>query len=112
MLDALLSNAIKFGRAGGAARVTAARMPDGGVALSVSDDGIGIAAGDIARCLEPFGQVEAGLARATGGMGLGLALTKALAEANGGALAIESEKGRFTRATIAFPPARIAGGGE
>lgn len=112
MLDALLSNAIKFGRAGGAARVTAARTPDGGVALSVSDDGIGIAAGDIARCLEPFGQVETGLARATGGMGLGLALTKALAEANGGALAIESEKGRFTRATIAFPPARIAGGGE
>jgi PAS domain S-box-containing protein len=112
MLDALLSNAIKFGRAGGTARVTAGRTPEGGVALSVADDGIGIAPGDIARCLEPFGQVETGLARSHGGMGLGLALVKALAEAHGASLSIDSQKDRYTRVTIAFPPARVAGAGE
>jgi PAS domain S-box-containing protein len=112
MLDALLSNAIKFGRPGGTARVSAARAPDGGVALTVADDGIGIAPDDVARCLEPFGQVETGLARSHGGMGLGLALVKALAEAHGASLSIDSQKDRYTRVTIDFPPGRVAGAGE
>jgi two-component system, cell cycle sensor histidine kinase PleC len=112
MLDALLSNAVKFGRAGGTARVTAEPTQDGGVRVGVVDDGIGIAPEDLARCLEPFGQVETGLARSTGGMGLGLALTKALAEANGASVSLDSQKDRFTRVTIAFPPARVGGAGE
>ncbi|MFM7345823.1 MAG: PAS domain-containing sensor histidine kinase [Tagaea sp.] len=112
MLDALLSNAIKFGRAGGRARISAVRAETGGVALIVEDDGIGIAPEDIARCLEPFGQVESGLARANGGMGLGLALVDALAAAHGAKLSIDSEKDRFTRVTIAFPPERSAGPGD
>ena len=112
ILDELISNAIKFGRAGGAARVTATRASDGGIELVVADDGIGIAPEDIAHCLEPFGQVETSLARSNGGMGLGLALTKALAEAHGATLSIASGKDRFTRVTIAFPPQRSAGAGE
>ncbi|MCM0019790.1 MAG: ATP-binding protein [Tagaea sp.] len=112
MLDALISNAIKFGRQGGTTRVSAGLSPPGGVTLIVADDGIGIAPEDLARCLEPFGQVETGFERQNGGMGLGLALTKALAEAYGATLAIDSQIGRFTRVTIAFPPVRVAGPGE
>lgn len=112
MLDALVSNAIKFGRAGGRAKISAAGAANGGVAISVDDDGIGIAPEDVARCLEPFGQVETGLARSHGGMGLGLALVDALATAHGAKLTIDSEKDRFTRVTIAFPPERIAGPGD
>ncbi|MFM8799447.1 MAG: sensor histidine kinase, partial [Tagaea sp.] len=108
MLDPLVANAIKFGRAGGTATVTAARAEGGGVRLVVADDGMGIAPEDIAHCLEPFGQVENGLARRHGGIGLGLALVKAQAEAHGGTLALESRKGAFTRVTIVFPPGRIA----
>jgi PAS domain S-box-containing protein len=112
ILDAQVSNAVKFGRAGGTVRVSAARTPGGGASLRVLDDGIGIAPENIARCLEPFGQVDSGLARATGGLGLGLALAKALAEANGARLTLESEKDRFTRVTIDFPPEQIAGLGD
>jgi two-component system cell cycle sensor histidine kinase PleC len=107
-----VSNAVKFGRAGGKVRVTATRTQEGGAELAVLDDGIGIAPENLERCLEPFGQVESGLARATGGMGLGLALAKALATANGARLTLASEKDRFTRVTIDFPPGRIAGAGD
>jgi PAS domain S-box-containing protein len=112
MLDALISNAIKFGRQGGTARVSAGRAQDGAVTLIVADDGMGIAPEDLSRCLEPFGQVETGLARSHGGMGMGLALTKALAEAYGATLSIDSQVGRFTRVTIAFPSVRVSGPGE
>jgi signal transduction histidine kinase len=45
-------------------------------------------------------------------MGLGLALVDALAAAHGAKLSIDSEKDRFTRVTIAFPPERSAGPGD
>jgi two-component system, cell cycle sensor histidine kinase PleC len=103
-----LSNAIKFGREGGEARISVLRTRDGGVAIAVEDDGIGIADDDLDKCVEPFEQVEKGLARRAGGMGLGLTLAKSLCEAQGGRLLLESEKDRYTRVTVAFPPARTA----
>ncbi|MCA3265508.1 MAG: PAS domain-containing sensor histidine kinase [Azospirillum sp.] len=108
MLDPLIANAIKFGREGGTASVTATRAEGGGIRVIVADDGIGIAPEDIAACLEPFGQVESGLTRRHGGIGLGLPLVKAQIEAHGGTLALESRKGAFTRVTIVFPPGRVA----
>jgi len=108
IFDALLSNAIKFGRDGGQARIRLRRANDGGVAIAIEDDGIGIADEDLDKCVLPFEQVEKSLARKEGGLGLGLSLAKALAEAQGGQLLLESQKDRFTRVTISFPAARMA----
>jgi two-component system, sporulation sensor kinase E len=108
IVDALLSNAIKFGRDGGQARIRMRRANDGGVAIAVEDDGIGIAGEDLDKCILPFEQVEKSLARKEGGLGLGLSLAKALAEAQGGRLVLESEKDRFTRVTVSFPATRMA----
>jgi PAS domain S-box-containing protein len=108
IFDALLSNAIKFGRNGGKARIRMTRANDGGVAIAIEDDGIGIADEDLDKCVLPFEQVEKSLARKEGGLGLGLSLAKALAEAHGGQLVLESEKDRFTRVTVSFPAARMA----
>jgi PAS domain S-box-containing protein len=108
IFDALLSNAIKFGRDGGQARIRLLRANDGGMAIAVEDDGIGIADEDLDKCVLPFEQVEKSLARKEGGLGLGLSLAKALTEAQGGHLLLESEKDRFTRVTVSFPAARIS----
>src|SRR5262249_39705084 len=79
------------------------RHDDRGLAISVSDTGIGMAPEHIPKALERFGQVDASLARKYEGTGLGLPLTKALAELHGGTLAIESEPGVGTTVTIRLP---------
>jgi signal transduction histidine kinase len=107
MLTSLLSNAIKFTPAGGAVRVFAALGPDGGIALTVADTGVGIPANDIPRALEAFGKVYAHQPRgARQGFGLGLPICKALAELHGARLEIDSAQGRGTTARIAFPARR------
>ena len=54
--------------------------------MTVSDDGVGIAADDIARVLELFGQIRRYSLRNHGGNGLGLTLSKLLTEMHGGTL--------------------------
>jgi len=98
----LLSNAVKFTPAGGEVRI-AARRDGGDMLISVSDTGIGMAAEEIPRALEPFGQIDGTLARRYDGTGLGLTITKAFVEMHGGALSLDSEKGRGTTATIRLP---------
>ncbi|MGH6929641.1 MAG: sensor histidine kinase, partial [Dongiaceae bacterium] len=82
----LLTNAIKFTPEGG--RVMLFATDDGGpeVVLGVSDTGIGIAAADLPRVLEPFGQIENIFTRTHGGTGLGLPLAKMLVALHGGRL--------------------------
>jgi signal transduction histidine kinase len=102
----LLSNAVKFTPAGGEVKITAA--PNGqGLAISVADNGIGIAPEDIPRAMERFGQIDSVLSRKHDGTGLGLPLAKHLAELHGAAFAIESEVGVGTTVTITFPPGRV-----
>jgi two-component system cell cycle sensor histidine kinase PleC len=102
----LLSNAIKFTDPQGAVSVTLRREPDGGFALRVADTGIGIAADKMALALEPFGQVEQGLARRHPGIGLGLPLAQRLVELHGGTMEITSQPGQGTTVTARFPPAQ------
>jgi signal transduction histidine kinase len=103
----LLSNAIKFTPAGGEVRLTAARAADGGLSMTVVDSGIGIDAVALERVFMPFERVRDGGARDVPGTGLGLAIARGLAELHGGALTIESEPGRGTRATLRLPPGRV-----
>ena len=101
----LLSNAVKFTPEGGRIGVAVRKTGDGETALCVTDTGIGIKREDMARITEPFVQAEGSLARRHEGTGLGLALTKSLAELHGGRLAISSQPGEGTTVTIYFPPA-------
>jgi PAS domain S-box-containing protein len=103
----LVTNAVKFTPAGGAVSMSAALEPSGEIAISVADTGIGIAAEDIPRALQPFGQVDNSLARAHGGTGLGLPLALRLVELHGGTLTIESERGAGTTVTVILPPERV-----
>lgn len=104
MLSHLLDNAIAYTQEGGAITLSAER--DGGlVRLSVADNGPGVAAADIDRILRPFEQGGLSIADHASGAGLGLTLVKALAEAQGGALEIESAPGRGFRATVSLPAA-------
>jgi signal transduction histidine kinase len=102
----LLSNAVKFTLDGGNVSVTVRQLEDE-VQVSVSDDGIGIAAEDQARIFEEFQQ--AGGARTEQGTGLGLALARRFVELHGGRLWVESDLGRGSRFTFALPHRTLEG---
>jgi len=104
----LLSNAVKFTPAGGQITLQATLEPDGGVAFRVRDTGIGIAAADLPKALEPFGQVDSSLARKYEGAGLGLPISRALIELHRGRFVLASEPGIGTTVTFSLPPDRIA----
>ena len=103
----LLSNAVKFSREGGDVRVTSTRR-GGGLAIAVSDTGIGIAPEDIPKALAPFGQIERKVRRKQEGTGLGLPLAKQLVELHGGTFAIESTLNVGTTVTFLLPASRVA----
>jgi PAS domain S-box-containing protein len=107
MVTNLLSNAYKFNQEGGTIDIEAIYTPDQGLDLSVADTGIGIAKEDLARITLPFSQVESHISRNYQGTGLGLAITKSMMELHGGALLIDSEKGKGTKVTLHFPAACV-----
>jgi signal transduction histidine kinase len=79
------------------------------VAVDVADTGIGIAASDVPKALERFGQVDGRVARKYEGTGLGLPLSKRLMELHGGTLELRSEPGVGTTVTITIPADRVLG---
>lgn len=107
----LLSNAVKFTPAGG--RVTLAAVRDGGmIDLSVSDNGIGIAANDLPRLGDPFFQAKGSYDRSYDGTGLGLSVVRGLVGLHGGTLTIESAPGIGTRVGVRLPIAGVAAASE
>ncbi|HYH17181.1 MAG TPA: PAS domain-containing protein [Azospirillum sp.] len=110
MLVNLGHNGIKFSRRGGRVRIAARSAPDGGLDLSVADTGVGIAPQDFGRVWEPFGQAAAAHVRQAGGVGLGLTITKALIEAHGGEVHLDSAPGQGTTVTLSFPAERCGAG--
>ncbi len=100
----LLGNAVKFTPAGGHVALEYAREGEA-VVLRVADSGIGIAPEQQAHVFEPFAQVEADLARSHGGVGLGLPISRQLAERNGGSLSLDSALGQGTTVTLRLPRA-------
>ena len=107
MLINLLSNAVKFTESGGKIAVSGDLQEDGALGITVTDNGIGIAAEDIPKAMSTLGQVDGALNRRYEGTGLGLPLVKLLAELHGGRFEIESEIGVGTNATIWFPKERV-----
>lgn len=117
----LVSNAIKFTPAAGVVTVSMEKSGDG-IDIVVTDTGIGMSAEDIELALAPFGQVDSTLNRRHMGTGLGLPLSKSLAELHGGTIRIESVPGEGTSVTVhllhkpptaeAAPALRLVMGGQ
>ena len=106
----LLSNSIKFTGPGGQVIVSTAVSDDCAVVLRVRDTGVGMSEKDIAAALEPFRQAATSGSWGSGGSGLGLPLTKALAEANRAHFSIKSAPNAGTLVEIAFPANRVVAG--
>jgi PAS domain S-box-containing protein len=104
----LLSNSIKFTGAGGQVIVSTALADGGEAVLRVRDTGIGMSERDIETALEPFRQLATSSRWSSAvGSGLGLPLTKALAEANRASFHIKSAIDSGTLVEILFPATRV-----
>jgi PAS domain S-box-containing protein len=104
MLFNLLSNAVKFTDREGHIKVVADVATDGGVKISVIDDGIGIDSKDIPTVFAPYGQVTSQSNDKQNGTGLGIPLVVELLTLHHGELEFESEVDKGTTMTLAFPP--------
>jgi signal transduction histidine kinase len=94
----LIDNAVKYGHV---ARMAIA--DDGGMLrIAVEDDGPGIPAADLARVVEPYVRLDSSRSRATGGVGLGLAVARDAARLHGGELVLENRAEGGLRATLAL----------
>ncbi len=102
----LVSNAVKYTPSGGRVAI-AVLLEDGAPTIRVSDTGIGIEEKDLERVLEAFVQIENQANRQSIGTGLGLPLTRKLAELHGGTLTLSSRPGAGTTITIALPGDRL-----
>jgi CheY-like chemotaxis protein/anti-sigma regulatory factor (Ser/Thr protein kinase) len=103
ILRNLVSNALKFTERG-QVRVSAQMDPGGAaVVFSVSDTGIGIAPEDQERVFEEFVQLDSPVQRSVKGTGLGLPLSRSLAEVLGGSLSVESQPGVGSTFTAVIP---------
>lgn len=97
----LVDNAVKFNsKSEGHVIITAVEMPEGGVIVTIEDDGIGIPDGEYEHIFEPFYQLEAPLTRRYGGMGLGLAIVKGMIELHDGTITIKSQVESGTRVIV------------
>jgi signal transduction histidine kinase len=95
----LLDNAVKYGKSGTAELQVGVRSID----INIDDDGPGIPEDELARVLEPFYRLEASRSRETGGVGLGLAIAQAIAQAHGGTVTLLNRPVGGVRAKIVLP---------
>ena len=102
LLDNLVSNAIKFTPPGGRVAVQLSAR-DERVWFEISDTGIGIPAGERERLFERFFRSQSALERQIEGTGLGLYISKAIVEAHGGRIGVQSEPEEGTTFIVELP---------
>ena len=99
-----VSNAIHCTEAGGIIVLRAGLESDEALAISITDDGIGIHAADLPHVFERFYRTDQSRSRGIGGTGLGLAITRAIVEAHGGTITVASDGlGQGVTVTIRLP---------
>jgi two-component system, OmpR family, phosphate regulon sensor histidine kinase PhoR len=112
VLQNLVQNALKYGNVGGHVRIEAKHIPSlgrqaaGRYAVSVVDDGPGIAPEHLPRLTERFYRVDVASSREKGGTGLGLAIVKHILNRHRGELAIASKPGKGSTFTVMLNEAR------
>ncbi len=117
ILTNLLGNAVKFTPAGGSVSVCCGSASEPAAeervapwaTITVQDNGVGISPNDLERIFQPFVQVDGGYTRSHGGTGLGLTISRNLAQMMGGDITVESVLGEGSRFTVWLPtPASTA----
>jgi signal transduction histidine kinase len=98
----LISNALKYSDTLGEIKVNVEKN-NGKVAITINDNGIGIPKEDLPFIFERFYRVDKSRTRNTGGTGIGLAITKALVEAQNGTISVESIEGKGSSFIVEFP---------
>lgn len=98
----LIENAIRYNRQGGEVWVESKRLGSS-IAISVRDNGLGIAPSDQAKIMNRFFRVEAARTHSTNGYGLGLSIAKRIVDLHHGELHVESELGEGSTFTVVLP---------
>jgi two-component system phosphate regulon sensor histidine kinase PhoR len=98
----LVDNAIKFTKEGGCVEIGLQQEKEA-ITLSVKDNGIGIDPREWEKIFQSFYQVEGGISREVGGVGLGLAITKQLVELYAGKIWLHSVPGEGSTFYVRFP---------
>ncbi len=106
VIDNLLDNAHKYTEEPAGPIVLEARRDGDEVVIEVQDHGIGIDEADLERLFEPFFRADRSRTRATGGLGLGLALARRVVDAHGGTIGFTSEVGEGTVVRVRLPAAQ------
>lgn len=102
VIENLLSNALKYTPAGGSVTVATSTVLDASV-LTVSDTGIGMSRSDLGKMFTKFFRAESARQNRIQGFGLGLVICRAIVEAHGGRLRIDSALGRGTKVSAVLP---------
>jgi signal transduction histidine kinase len=103
VLHNLVANAVKFSRKGDTVELLATRLPNGRAHVSVRDTGVGMGPAKLAAVFNPARRNTGRGTANEAGLGLGLAVAKAIMDLHGGPLALVSEQGKGTTATLELP---------
>ncbi len=95
----LIGNAITYGKSA----TISVQIMSGQLLIHIDDDGPGISEDKIEAMFEPFGRAETSRSRATGGSGLGLTISRAIARSHGGDVRLENRQEGGLRAILALP---------
>ena len=101
-LDALIENAVKHTGPEDSITLSVRRF-DGSATVAVRDTGVGIAERDLARIFDRFARSDAARSREGGGVGLGLAIVRTVAEAHGGSVDVKSTPGAGSTFELTLP---------
>jgi signal transduction histidine kinase len=105
ILGNLISNALKYSPDGGEVTVSVREEPRW-IAVDVTDHGAGIAEEDLSKLFQPFGRLQSAIAAGIHGTGLGLHLSRGLAQAQGGDIGVASRPGEGSTFTLRLPRGR------
>jgi signal transduction histidine kinase/ActR/RegA family two-component response regulator len=105
----LAGNSVKFTQRGGVRLVVACEPAAERISFRVIDTGVGMTPEQLSRLFQPFTQADASTTRLFGGTGLGLTITKRLANLLGGDVTVQSEHGRGSEFTLTVATGPLAG---
>lgn len=101
----LLDNAIKFSHLGQEIRICVKKNTGDSITITIADEGIGIHPKHYQKIFDRFYQVDFGDNRKFGGLGVGLAIVQAIAEAHGGTVSVQSQPGAGSQFFLTLPVA-------